>query len=301
MQRLFLMLNCWASTNNTVAAELTQYLAGRSFSDWRSEFDQQGFIVFENALSESGVKALKEALRPHLEKDLAGRNDFEGLKSNRVYGLLAKGQEFVDLALHPLALAFAEAELGESCLLSACLAINLHPGETVQPWHTDDGHINIPRPRGSYGVSAFWALDDTTETNGATEVLPGSHLWNDEQLSGSLSPDSFADKTVRAVDSDPGAHALAKKVLLKSGSLMLAKGSLLHRGGSNQSNASRLIITPQYTFGWARQLENMLISVPPALAASLPKRAQELIGYSIHPPFMGYVDGSHPGKKLPAP
>ena len=48
---------------------------------------------------------------------------------------MAKSPLFADLAIHPLVLAFAEAELGPRCLLSALLAINLHPGETVQPWH----------------------------------------------------------------------------------------------------------------------------------------------------------------------
>ncbi|HCQ82026.1 MAG TPA: phytanoyl-CoA dioxygenase, partial [Rhodobiaceae bacterium] len=32
--------------------------------------------------------------------------------------------------------------------------------------------------------------------------------------------------------------------------------------------------------------------------ATLPQRARELIGFSIHPPFMGYVDGVHPEKAL---
>jgi len=43
----------------------------------------------------------------------------------------------------------------------------------------------------------------------------------------------------------------------------------------------------------------MSIAVPPEIAATLPQRARELIGYSIHPPFMGYVDGVHPEKMLP--
>jgi ectoine hydroxylase-related dioxygenase (phytanoyl-CoA dioxygenase family) len=83
---------------------------------------------------------------------------------------------------------------------------------------------------------------------------------------------------------------------MKPGSLMLAKGTLWHRGGANRSDKTRMIITPQYCPGWTRQLENMALSVPPAIAATLPKRAQELIGYSIHPPFMGYVDGMHPSR-----
>jgi len=38
--------------------------------------------------------------------------------------------------------------------------------------------------------------------------------------------------------------------------------------------------------------------VPPEKAKLLPKRAQELLGYSIHPPFMGYLDGMNPARAL---
>ena len=40
--------------------------------------------------------------------------------------------------------------------------------------------------------------------------------------------------------------------------------------------------------------------VPPPMAATLPPRLQELLGYNIHPPFIGYVDGRHPQKLLNA-
>jgi ectoine hydroxylase-related dioxygenase (phytanoyl-CoA dioxygenase family) len=69
--------------------------------------------------------------------------------------------------------------------------------------------------------------------------------------------------------------------------LAIAKGTLWHRGGANLSDRPRLIITPQYCAGWVRQLENMTLAVPAELAKKLPERACELIGYSIHPPFMG--------------
>ena len=107
-----------------------------------------------------------------------GRNVFEGTKSHRLYALLAKSPLFANMIQHPLAMAFAEHFLGPTCLLSACLSINLHPGETVQPWHTDDGHITVPQPHGIFGISVFWALDDTNEENGATEILPYSHRWD---------------------------------------------------------------------------------------------------------------------------
>ena len=265
-----------------------------------SAFEEHGFVIFKNVLSQATLDQLEEALTPHFEQDVLGRNDFEGLKSNRIYALMAKGASFAELAIHPLALGYAEHELGASCLLSAMLAIRLQPGESAQPWHTDDGHIEIPFPRPAYGVSAFWALDETTEDNGATEVLPGSHRWSTpySELPGALDDEVLHRKSDTDPDIDPGAHPLAVKATLAKGSLMLAKGTLWHRGGANHSSQSRTVITPQYCSGWARQLENQLLAVPREVAQSLPARAQELLGYSIHPPFMGYVNGVHPNKQL---
>ena len=269
-----------------------------AFAAKREAFDREGYVLFESVLSESELTDIRTALSPYLAADISGRNDFEGLKTNRVYAMLAKSRVFADLACHPLPLAFAEADLGNECLLSACLAINIHPGETVQPWHYDDGHYRLPRPRQSLGVSAFWAIDETTELNGATEILPGSHLWPEQTLPGASNVTSFTTTELKEMSHDPGAREDALKVTMKPGSLMLAKGTLWHRGGANRSDKARMIITPQYCPGWTRQLENMALAVPPAIAATLPRRAQELIGYSIHPPFMGYVDGVHPARVL---
>jgi ectoine hydroxylase-related dioxygenase (phytanoyl-CoA dioxygenase family) len=164
------------------AEQASPWLAGRSFASLKEEFDRSGYLIFERVLPPDRVAEIRAALAPHLARDLLGRNDFEGTKTNRVYALLAKSPVFAELAIHPLAMAFVEAELGESCLLSALLAINLHPGETVQPWHFDDGGVKIPRPRPALGISTFWAIDDTTEQNGATEIIPGSHLWDGQYI-----------------------------------------------------------------------------------------------------------------------
>lgn len=279
----------------TAAAQTKPWFERRSFESWRDEFDRRGFLIFERVLSPDTVADIRAALAPHLARDLKGRNDFEGERTNRVYALMAKSPVFADLAIHPLALAFAEAELGPSCLLSALLAINLHPGETVQPWHFDDGGAKVPRPRPALGISAFWAIDDTTEQNGATEIIPGSHLWDGEIIQGAVTPSDFAHKGVDHADDD---RVDAIKLVMPSGSLAITKGTLWHRGGANRSDRPRLIITPQYCAGWIRQLENMALAVPAEVAETLPERARELIGYSIHPPFMGHVDGRHPRKLL---
>lgn len=277
--------------------DLTPFLNGRSFDESWDEYDSQGFVTFENIMARPEIDRVRLALEPYLTQ--TGRNDFEGFKSNRVYALLAKAPEvFSDMITHPLALAFAEKELGTSCLLSALLAINLHPGETVQGWHCDDQQVMIPRPRPAFGVSTFWAIDPMTAKNGATEIVPGSHLWGeDHDVDFARDADLF-DPRERDVDFDPAPRADSVKAIMPAGSLMIAKSSVFHRGGANKTDKSRLIVTPQYCAGWARQLENMPIAIPKETVAKLPKRVRELIGYNIHDFFMGYVDGVHPDKSL---
>jgi ectoine hydroxylase-related dioxygenase (phytanoyl-CoA dioxygenase family) len=279
----------------TAAEQVSPWLQGRTFESQREEFDRRGYLIFERVLSPANVADIRAALAPHLARDLKGRNDFEGENTNRVYALLAKSPLFAELAIHPLALAFAEAELGSSCLLSSLLAINLHPGETVQPWHFDDSGAKIPRPRPPLGISTFWAIDDTTELNGATEIIPGSHLWDGQIVDGAVQSSDFSQ---RGAGRDTGERPDAIKMVMPSGSLAITKGTLWHRGGANRSDQPRLIITPQYCAGWVRQLENMALAVPADVAEQLPERARELIGYSIHPPFMGHVNGLHPRRLL---
>ena len=50
----------------------------------------------------------------------------------------------------------------------------------------------------------------------------------------------------------------------------------------------------RYVSGWLRPQENHSLAVPSATAARLGPRLQELLGWSVHPPFIGYVDGRHP-------
>ena len=282
--------------NSTLSIEGVSFDLGAHCSAIQNE----GFTVFADVLAESKINAYRTALRPWLETELYGRNVFEGTKSQRVYAMLAKDPIFAELVAHPLALSIAEYFLGQSCLLSACLAINLLPGESAQPWHTDDGHTSLNSPHDVVGISAFWALSDTTVENGATEVLPKSHLWAKHEFPGALSDIDFDNTGDSETAEDHGFHPASKKVTLSAGSLMVARGDLWHRGGANKSDASRLVITPQYCAGWLRPLETMLLTMTPAQVAAFPERVQALLGYSIHSPFMGYVDGMHPKRILGA-
>ena len=284
------------ATQKNLVQRLTPLLRGQDVTRLVEAFDTQGFCVIPELLDASQLERQREALAPWIDDGTMGRNVFEGIRTHRIYAMLAKDPVFAELVAHPVSLAWAEHYLGQSCLLSACLAIHLQPGESAQPWHTDDGHTSLAPPHDLLGVSTFWALDNTTLENGATEVLPGSHLWSETEFPGVLKDQDFA--TGEDTKGDPGEHPDAVKVTMPAGSLMIARGDLWHRGGANRSDSARCLVTPQYCAGWLRPLESMLLSVPPEHAAALPERVRELLGYSIHPPFMGYSDGMHPQRVL---
>ena len=289
-----------AEPTTTHAAMASPWLSESAFVSALNAVHDRGYVIIENAMSLEDCRHYRDELERHMAQSPRGRNVFEGTSSHRLYALLAKSETFAAMVEHPLALAFAEHFLGESCLLSACLSINLHPGESVQPWHTDDAHIGVAHPHGIFGVSVFWALDETTVLNGATEVLPYSHRWADSELQGmpqGMLQDEHFTQTETAGEDSHGALDSVHAVM-PAGSIMIMRSDVWHRGGANRSETDRLIVTPQYCAGWARQLENMLLAVPAERARVLPKRTQELLGYSIHTPFMGYVDGMHPSRVL---
>ena len=291
------MTECYTpEISNTHMAAVAPWLCADAFESALIDIHDRGYVIIKNVLSPDDCDDYRQILERYMAASPTGRNVFEGTSSHRLYALLAKSERFADMVEHPLALACAEHFLGETCLLSACLSINLHPGETVQPWHTDDGHISVPQPHGVFGVSVFWALNDTTELNGATEVLPYSHQWHAPNIAGRLQDEHFGQCEDLATTSQ--VHIEAVKATMKAGSVMIMRSDVWHRGGANQTTTDRLIVTPQYCAGWARPLEAMLLAIPPETVARLPSRTQALLGYSIHTPFMGYVDGMHPSRVL---
>ena len=246
-----------------------------------STIQREGFVVLEHVLSPVEVAAMRAALAPYLQGKHMGRNDFEGFHTERVYALLAKDPTLALLVEHPRLLSIVDRLLEPHYLLSAFLAIHVHPGETAQGWHFDDGGCRVPLPRPMHGVSAIWALDDFTAENGATQVIPRSHLWGED----APAPDSRD----------------AVSICMPAGSVLVLAGTLQHRGGASRGGGTRLGVTPQYCQSWLRQIENMVLAVPPHLARRLSSRVQELLGYSIaEPSFMGYVNGLHPQRLIRA-
>jgi ectoine hydroxylase-related dioxygenase (phytanoyl-CoA dioxygenase family) len=239
-----------------------------------AELERSGFVILESVLGANECTEIQAALAPFEHGRPMGRNAFEGQRSQRVYSLAGKGEVFMRLAEHPRVVELLDRLLLPNWLLSTLQSIRLHPGEIAQAWHTDDSFYHVPRPRSRLAVSAIWAFEPFTAENGATELVPGSHLWAREH------PDDRPHEVVSAV--------------MPAGSVVLFDGALWHRGGANQSQGTRLALSPQYCQPWLRPQESQLLIVPPEQARACSPRGRSMLGYSIHPPFIGQVDGMNP-------
>jgi ectoine hydroxylase-related dioxygenase (phytanoyl-CoA dioxygenase family) len=235
---------------------------------------RDGYVILPDLLSADELAHIRDSVTPLL--DHHGRNAFEGRLTQRIYSVLNKTRACDVIADHPRVLALLDRLLLPNYLLSMLQVINILPGEKAQMLHTDDAFYPLPRPRNALGCATIWAIDDFTADNGATDIIPGSHRWGDE------APDS-ADR---------------RPVVMPAGSCVFFVGTLWHGGGANRSDRPRLAVTAQYCEPWVRPQEAFTLSMTRDTVRAVSEDIRRMLGYSIHPPFIGQVDGMHPKRLL---
>src|SRR5215831_9276775 len=128
---------------------------------------EDGYTIVAGAIAPALVDGLIEELA-RLERQLGARpadNIFEGVRTVRIYNLLARGRIFEEAAEHDSVLPIVERLLDRGCLVSSLSSIAIGPGEAAQPLHADDQLIPLPRPHAPIVVNSMWALCDFTEEN----------------------------------------------------------------------------------------------------------------------------------------
>lgn len=236
--------------------------------------ERDGYVILPDLLSAAELAEIRASVTPLLDK--TGRNGFEGRATQRVYSVLNKTRSCDRIVDHPRVLALLDRLFMPNYLLSMLQVINIEPGEQAQMLHTDDGFYPLPRPRKALGAATIWAIDDFTDDNGATEILAGSHKW--------------ADREPADADREP--------VLMSAGSCVFFPGTLWHGGGANRSQQDRLAVTAQYCEPWLRPQEAFTLSMTRDTVRTVTEDIRRMLGYSIHPPFIGQVDGMHPKRLL---
>ena len=240
------------------------------------EIAAQGYTVVPDAVDLDLVDALLadlDRLHEELAVEPAG-NGFEGHRTLRVYNLLVHGARWQQVPVHPNVLPIVERVLDPGCLISSLSSIDIRPDEVAQPIHADDQLIPIPKPHPPTVCNTMWALTDFTDANGATRLVPGSHLAPEN-------PDFGGD-----YDTVPAEMA--------TGSVLVWHGSLWHGGGANGTTERRVGIAMNYCAGYIRQQENQQLGIPQEVAAGFEPRLQRLVGYGVYMGLIGHIDKSDP-------
>ena len=176
----------------------------------KRHLDEYGYCLLKDALSPEEVDVLRSRVLEQLEAEmqLGVNNRVRPDKKQLVKFLINKGRVFRDMIFHPGLHALLDHVLGTEYLLSSYHAHIAHPGST-KAFHTDQfrmppptnerkqtlvkpGSVTRARNRGHHVggeamiapntispavvCNAMWMLDEYTEANGTTLLVPGSHL-----------------------------------------------------------------------------------------------------------------------------
>ncbi len=243
----------------------------------REEMDailqRDGCLIVRDALKHEVIDALLDDLDSYLQRKPCGNGNFVGYKTKRLHSLLGKSDRVQNFIIHDKVLDIMDLTLGPWCdsyQLNSNSITSIGPGETPQPLHRDDLLYPLAHPSERNACcTTFWALTDFTRENGATRIIPGSHLWDDERV-------PQVEETVGAV--------------MSKGSFCVFLGGTYHGGGRNTTaDAWRIAMFTGFTLGWLRQEQNWYLSVTPDQVRKMPERLARLLGFNLHKPFLGWV------------
>ena len=241
--------------------------------------DRDGGVIVENLLGSDPAREILADLADGYGRTTAGSRSgsevwetFHGHNTVRFTGLAARSRAFVDRALlNPMMLAVADALLlpnGADYWLNTGQVMAIGPGEAAQYLHRDENNWPEAVADGKeLTVSCMFALGDFTEANGATVVLPGSHRLPAGTRRGD---DEGDDRFERAVAEMP------------AGSGMIYTGKVVHGAGANTTDEMRHGMHLSFVVGWLRPEEASPLVIDRELAASLPPRARQLLGWGSY-------------------
>jgi ectoine hydroxylase-related dioxygenase (phytanoyl-CoA dioxygenase family) len=248
-----------------------------NFDQHAQRLERDGYTILEGVIEPEVVNLIAEDLR-RIEKErsiVPAQNLFEGLRTVRIYNLLAFGAPYDRIAEHEHILPLVERVIERQFLISSISSIAIQSEENPQPWHADDQHIPLPRPHVPIICNTMWAITDFTKDNGATRFVPGSHKATEF-------PPPFGD-----IDGAISAE-------MPRGSVLVYNGSLWHGGGANKTSERRVGVAMNYCAGWIRQQENQMLGIPMDVARGFSQRLQRMCGWSLYKKLMGHIDKAGP-------
>jgi ectoine hydroxylase-related dioxygenase (phytanoyl-CoA dioxygenase family) len=256
---------------------------------------RDGGLIVENMFTPSHIQEMLATIEPHLPSthhDFAYQTpgSFFPQETKLLWSLVARGPAVGHrVCFHPLLKGLRDQLLhmhitrtnnaGSDDMqtkhtdipprLSLSVCFDMRPGAKQQPLHRDEDvwgtrHDTPFRREDIRQIGILIAGTKSTRENGATLVIPGSHLWDDERMP--------TDSEAAYAEMEPG-------------SALIFLSSTRHAGGANRIKdvrdplARRVMFSYFFAKGYLRQEENMLVSIPREVVLKMEPEMQALIGY----------------------
>lgn len=217
----------------------------------KQSLDELGYVVFPGLIGPRWLNDLQSTYDALLaeEGSSAGTEVHQERGTARLSDLMNKGEVFDGCYTHPKVIAAIHHILGGEFKVSAMNGREALEGGGLQALHEDWNDSFFDEPTGPqdgdyrkpgdpfYVAISLWMLDDVTEENGATRVVPGSHRKRAPQF-------EIADRTAP--------HPDEVLVTGRAGTVVVMNSHLWHGGTVNQSGARRRVLHPYYV---ARQFK----------------------------------------------
>jgi ectoine hydroxylase-related dioxygenase (phytanoyl-CoA dioxygenase family)/putative sterol carrier protein len=254
----------------------------RPTTDWaraKADLDKFGYCLVKDALTPAKTAALRKRLRDQADGEkAAGVATFDGGPSGpnqRVWALANKGQEFIDLLDEPIVDAFVPDLLGDHSIIFSYSANIAGPGGIPQTLHYDQISVQPPIPDVMIGLNIAFFLDDVTEANGGTRIVPCSGERG-------MAPDdpSSIDGTIAAEG--------------PAGTALLWDSRVWHGTGPNNSDGLRHVVLLYFNRHFMRAQENWSLSLRDDVKAGLSDRVKTMLGYRVTN-TLGGVEGPREG------
>ncbi|AZN40297.1 phytanoyl-CoA dioxygenase family protein [Paenibacillus albus] len=214
----------------------------------KASLDELGFVIFHDLIDPEWIDSLRERYEYLMEEEgaKAGLEVHQEAGTRRLSDLANKGEDFDGTYTHPKILAAVNYILKRDFKVSAMNGRDAIPGEGHQSLHADwTAPRKIEEP--FHVAISIWMLDDFTMDNGATRVVPGTHL-----LKGS--PSDYME--------DPSSpHPDELIVTGRAGTVIVLNSHTWHGGTTNRTDKSRRALHPYFTAREFPQQQNMRDSI----------------------------------------
>ncbi|EIW90267.1 phytanoyl-CoA dioxygenase [Alishewanella agri BL06] len=227
------------------------------------QFLAQGFAVLDVGLSEQQIQAIKNAFDELTEKyirhygaeKLKGCDEYHTVRAPL---LVEEHDVFLQLALQPQLLDFISGMIKGVFILNQQNAITNPSRQEYNQglWHRDlpYQHFVTSRP---IAINALYCVDDFTPDNGATFVLPFSHLREE-------------------MPSAEYVRQHATQVSAKAGQFILINCMTYHAGGYNNTATARRAVNHVFNIPFFKQQ----IKIPGNLSAQhLTRTQRQFLGF----------------------